>query len=248
MGNFSDKVKIVYLTFVIFFALGVLAYLLDTWGVINMEEYVPFIAEESPLVPADDDDPGLLEWERLQKEETRIEEERIKLEEERLKLEEMLAQIKSREEELGAREEGLSDERRLLEEQQAARFQRQEMIREMATRMTNMPPADAVAIMAGFSNTDLVDVLLQMERNAVQGGQQSIVPFLMTLLPRDRAALLGTLMMDEEARRLPRTDQGGENDLLPDAGDADPLDAVGGDDAANADLNPTEEPDLAAGG
>ena len=234
MGNFSDKVKIVYLTFVIFFALGVLAYLLDTWGVINMEEYIPFLEEESPLVAEDADEPGLLEWERLEKEEIRIEEERIKLEEERLKLEETLAAIKAKEEELAARERGVSEEKQQIAENQAARFQREEMIRNMATRMTNMPPQDAVAIMAGFSNTDLVDVLLQMEDNAVQAGQQSIVPFLMTLLPRDRAALLGTLMMDEEARRLPRTDLGEETvDPGPlEGGEVAPVEDGTGEEAA----------------
>lgn len=232
MGNFSDKVKIVYLTFVIFFALGVLAYLLDTWGVINMEEYIPFLEEESPLVAEDADEPGLLEWERLEKEEIRIEEERIKLEEERLKLEETLAAIKAKEEELAARERGVTEEKEQIAENQAARFQREEMIRNMATRMTNMPPQDAVAIMAGFSNTDLVDVLLQMEDNAVQAGQQSIVPFLMTLLPRDRAALLGTLMMDEEARRLPRTDLGEEQvDPGPADGEIAPVEDGTGDEA-----------------
>ncbi len=233
MGNFSDKVKIVYLTFVIFFALGVLAYLLDTWGVINMEEYIPFLEEESPLVAEDADEPGLLEWERLEKEEIRIEEERIKLEEERLKLEETLAAIKAKEEELAARERGVTEEKEQIAENQAARFQREEMIRNMATRMTNMPPQDAVAIMAGFSNTDLVDVLLQMEDNAVQAGQQSIVPFLMTLLPRDRAALLGTLMMDEEARRLPRTDLGEEPvDPGPADGEIAPVEDGTGEEAA----------------
>lgn len=206
MGNFSDKIKIVYLTFVIFFALGVLAYLLDTWGVINMEEYLPFLAEESPIVAEESDNPTLLEWERLEKEEQRIEAERIKLEEERLKLEEMLAAVKAKEDELTTREQGLSAEKAQIADDEAAKFQRDEMIATMATRMTNMPPQDAVAIMAGFSNTDLVDVLLKMEDNAVQAGQQSIVPFIMTLLPRDRAALIGTLMMDEEARRLPKTE------------------------------------------
>ena len=206
MGNFSDKIKIVYLTFVIFFALGVLAYLLDTWGVINMEEYLPFLEEESPIVSEESDNPTLLEWERLEKEEQRIESERIKLEEERLRLEEMLAAIKAKEDELVTREQGLSAEKAQIADSEAAKFQRDEMIANMATRMTNMPPQDAVAIMAGFSNTDLVDVLLKMEDNAVQAGQQSIVPFIMTLLPRDRAALIGTLMMDEEARRLPKTE------------------------------------------
>ncbi|MCR9143946.1 MAG: hypothetical protein NXI24_16995 [bacterium] len=235
MGNFSDKIKIVYLTFVIFFALGVLAYLLDTWGVINMEEYVPFLEEESPLVAEDADEPGLLEWERLEKEQIRIEEERIKLEEERLKLEETLAAIKAKEEELATRERGVSEERQQIAENKAAEFQRAEMIRNMATRMTNMPPQDAVAIMAGFSNTDLVDVLLQMEANAVQAGQQSIVPFLMTLLPRERAALLGTLMMDEEARRLPRTDIGEADSIQNDvATDGEPAAIEDGTGDANA--------------
>lgn len=234
MGNLSDKFKIGYLSMVILFALGVLVYLLDTWGVINLEEYVPLLADEAPVVPESTDDPTLLEWERLEKEEARIEEERLKLEEERLKLKDMLTDIEAKESELAGRESSLTEARTQFTEEQQAQFQRNQMIADMATRMTNMPPRDAVGIMAGFSNTDLVDVLLKMEENAVLAGQQSIVPFLMTLLPRDRAALVGTLMMDEQARRLPETGGFVDEDVPPEgAGDGA---AVGGgedDDAAN---------------
>ena len=170
MGGLSDKVKIVYLLFVIFFAIGVLLYLLDTWGVIEMEEYLPFVAEEAPVVPQEDDSPTALEWERLKKEEDRLEEERLKLEEERLRLQDALKELESAQEGITARETAYQD---------------------------------------------LVAVLLQMEDNAAQAGQQSIVPFLMTLLPRDRAALISTLMMDEEASRLPSPDPFA---LPPDAG------------------------------
>ncbi len=236
MGNLSDKFKIGYLSIVILFALSVLVYLLDTWGVINLEEYVPLLSEEAPVVPESTDDPTLLEWERLEKEEARIEEERLKLEEERLKLKEMLADIEAKEGELAGRESSLTEARTQFTEEQQAQFKRNEMIADMATRMTNMPPQDAVAIMAGFSNTDLVDVLLQMEENAVQAGQQSIVPFLMTLLPRDRAALVGTLMMDEQARRLPETGGFADEDLPPeDAEDANGAAVGGGEDDGGAE-------------
>ncbi|MCB1315385.1 MAG: DUF4200 domain-containing protein [Leptospiraceae bacterium] len=203
MGNLSDKVKIVYLIMVIVFAMGVFVYLLDSWGIINMEEYIPFLEEESAIVATDDDNPTELEWEKIRKEREKIEEERIALEEHRAEIEELKANLDAREQELTQREKGLEEERERFEASKVEYADRERMIQNMADRITNMPPEDAVAIAGGWSNADLVDVFRQMEADAAEAGTQSIVPYLLTLMPRDRAAVITTLMMDAEATRLP---------------------------------------------
>lgn len=203
MGGLSDKIKIVYLTAVIVFSLGVFTYLLDYWGIINMEEYLPFLTEEADPAPFENDSVTELERQALDKERARIEEERIKLEEERLALQEKQSELERKQQELQERMRGVEAQQKALVEDARAQQDRQRMITAMAQRMSNMPPREAVGIAAGWSNTDLVDVFLQMERSAEDAGTTSIVPFLLTLLPKDRAAMITTLMMDERARSLP---------------------------------------------
>jgi len=85
-------------------------------------------------------------------------------------------------------------------------MRRELLIRNMANRLGSMPPDNAVAIVAGWSNSDLVDVFKQMEKNAADAGQTSIVPFLITKLPGARAQVITNIMMDSEATKLPKTD------------------------------------------
>lgn len=203
MGRFSDKVKIVYLLLVILFSLGVLTYLLDTWGVIRLEEQFPFLKQEPPVVSKDKDSPTLLEIERLKKEKERLDDLETKLKEKELALQEKLAGVKKSEDELKELRKGVEEERKRLAEARKAEMERKELVSKMAERLGNMPPNDAVAIVAGWSNPDLVDVFRQMEQAARREGRQSIVPFLITKLPRERAAVVTTLMMDSEAEKVP---------------------------------------------
>ncbi|MBL8020834.1 MAG: hypothetical protein JNM27_14280 [Leptospirales bacterium] len=203
MSRLSEKIKIVYLTLVILFSLGVFVYLLDTWNVITLRDHIPFLKKEPPIVGDEADDPARIEEDRLRKEEERLKELEIKLKEMEAKLGEENATVKKQSEEIELMRKGLEEERRRLEEAKQAAFKRQKTVKEMATRILNMPPDDAVAILANWSNSDAVDVFLQMERDAEAEGRQSIVPFLLTKLPRERAGLITTLMMDELARKTP---------------------------------------------
>lgn len=203
MGRFSDKVKIVYLLLVILFAGGVLVYLLDTWGVIKLEERFPFLQSKPPIVSQSDDSPTLLEIERLRKEKERLEDVDTQLKERSASLEEKEKEVKKREEELKQLRQGLAEERKKIAEERKAEADRKALVETMAGRLGNMPPNDAVAIVAGWSNSDLVDVFREMERVATAEGRTSIVPFLMTKLPRERAQVVTTLMMDSDANRVP---------------------------------------------
>ena len=167
MGNFSDKIKIFYLTAVILFAMGVFAYLLDSWGVINLENYIPGLSEEAPIVADDADSPGELEWEQLEKERQRIEEERLALEEARLELERGRAELEAEREAFEQEKQALVEERQQFEESRQIHADRERMIANMANRLTSMPPQAAVSIAAGWSNSDLVAVFRQIDRKSV---------------------------------------------------------------------------------
>lgn len=202
MNSLSDKIKIFYLIVVIMFSMAVFAYLLDSWGLINLENYIPGLAEEASLVGSNEDHPTELEWIKLKKEQAHIQEERIKLDEQLLKLEKLREDLKNKEADLAKREKGLEEAKKLFTETKKESFQREKMISEMADRLTSMPPQDAVKILAGWSNTDTVDVFWKMEENSQAAGRQSIVPFLLTLMPSGRAATLTTLMMDAQAQKI----------------------------------------------
>ena len=197
----SEKAKIAYLGLLILFCFGIFVYLLDSWQIINLENYLPALSEEAHLLAEEEDAPSELEWRRLEKEQKRLEEERLDLEEELSQLRKEKEKISEKETELEEKLESFDKEKQAFLETQDAYKDRQKNIRDMATRLQAMPPQDAVEIIANWSNAELLPVLLQMERNAELEGNQSIVPYLLTLMPRERSALVMSLMIDERARK-----------------------------------------------
>ncbi len=207
MGRLSDKIKIIYLLMVILFAMGVFTYLLDTWGIIKLEESIPWLKKDPPRVADSADNPTLIELERLKKERERLKDKETKLSERELALKTREAELTKREEKLQEGHRGLQQEIKKVQQQQAANLKRRNLIRDQAVRFGNMAPQDAVRIMAGLSNSDLVDVLREMERSAAEQGRQSIVPFLLTLLqPPERSQIISALMLDPRAGELPGGD------------------------------------------
>ncbi len=204
MNRFSDKIKIIYLSLVILFSLGVFVYLLDTWGIIRLEEFMPLLSRTPPVVAQDQDSPTELELERINKEREKLEDRERELKELESSLKEQKAELEMKLQEIEELKKGVAEEKSRIAEEKQAQAERSVMIQNMAGRLGAMPPDDAVSIARGWSNTDLVDVFLQMERDAEEAGRPSIVPFLLTKLPRERASIITTLMMDEEARRLPK--------------------------------------------
>ncbi len=198
MGTFSNKIKILYLSLVILFSLGVFLYLLDSWYIINLENYLFGLSEEAPLASQEKDIPSVLEWNRLEKEQRVLADRQLVLAQELSKLEEEKEKLASKEEILQKKIEGLSQEREAFGEAKKEYENYRKNIQAMAERLQAMLPQEAVAIVSNWNNTDLVAVLLQMERNAQQAGDQSIVPYFLTLMPRERSSLLMTLMMDEQ--------------------------------------------------
>lgn len=205
-GTFSDKLKISYLLLVILFCMGVAVYLFDTWGLIKLEEYFPFLKKEAPLVEKSFDSPTLLEREQMKKEEERLEDINLKLQEEKSKLATERDALQKLKNTLAEMRRGLDLEKKKIAESKVDEKRRETLIKNMAGRLTAMRPEDAVAIVEGWSNADVIEVFNEMEKLSVEEGRQSIVPFLITKLPRDRAQIITSLMMDAEASKLPDID------------------------------------------
>ena len=173
MSAISDKAKIAYLSLLIIFCLGIFLYLLDSWQIINLENYLPGLSEEAPLVTEDQDAPSELEWRRLEKEQKRIEEKRLELEEELSQLRNTKEALLEKEDRLEKKLESFEKEKEAFAESQESYKDRQKNITDMAARLQAMPPQDVVEIISNWSNSDLLPVFLQMERNA-QLARQSI--------------------------------------------------------------------------
>ncbi len=198
MSFFSDTFKVLYLVLSIVFFLGVFAYLLDSWQVINLEHYLPMLQEEAPLVEAELDSQEL-EWEKLRKEEARIEEERLELEEALGALKLAEEHIEKKRAALDKRLDSFQKEKEAFARAKKAHLKKQKLAEDTAERLQSMPPEDAVEILESLHNTELISVFLAMERKAQREGQASIVPYLLSLMPSKRAALIMSLMMDEKA-------------------------------------------------
>ncbi len=194
----SSKIKIVYLLALILFCIGIFLYLLDSWQILNIENFLPSLSKKAPLVSQNTDAPTELEWKRLEKDQDKLERQRIELEEELARIQKEKKVLNTREEELGEKIDGFEKEKKNFENAKNNYRARQKNIEDMAARLQAMPPQEAVEIVSNWNNNDLVSVLLQMEKNSEIAGEASIVPYLLTLVSRERAALLMTLMLEEK--------------------------------------------------
>ena len=96
----------------------------------------------------------------------------------------------------------LQDEREaFLNEQILVDLEKQEQntydikITDVATQISGMPPQTAAELLNLQDDLQVVDVFKKMEEIAVAAGQASTVPFLLTLLEREKAARIQTLML-----------------------------------------------------
>jgi flagellar protein FlbB len=196
----SPKVKLFYIIFLIFFLIGIYLYLLDSWGIISLKNYLPFLEKEPPVVDQTQANQLLLEKERLEKEKEILEEEKLKVNELKLKLDEQQKNLQDKEKELQEQNANLEKQKQKLQEVENARRERNKMIEDMARRLNAMPPANVIEIIQGWKNIDIVDVFLKMEQIAEEEGTPSIVPYLISQLPPERASVITSLMLDEGIR------------------------------------------------
>lgn len=96
----------------------------------------------------------------------------------------------------------LQDEREaFLNEQILVDLEKQEQnsydikITDVATQISGMPPQTAAELLNLQDDLQVVDVFKKMDQIAAAAGQASTVPFLLTLIEREKAARIQTLML-----------------------------------------------------
>jgi len=139
---------------------------------------------------AADDDPMLLDRERLAKQQ-----DSLALRQQELDTREAALNLK--EKELNQLGQDLNDRQAALEAQQKALIDAQKSLddrrvklEQNAVYLTSMAPAKAIAILAKQDDQYVIDTFRTVEAQAKKGGTDSIVPIWLSLMPPERAATL----------------------------------------------------------
>ncbi len=191
----ANKRLVTLLLLLIVFLSGAIFYFLDIIGVIKAESVLPFLASKNPAVIEDADFPTEVEKLEYRKWQEKL----IEKEEALAKLEsELASKVSDTEQKLREIEElkeGIIAERKKLEMLTRDWDDRQKKIKELAEKVTNMPPEKAREMMQNWRDFDIIEVLRQMDKDAATEGNPSITPYLLTLFTPERRAEITRKML-----------------------------------------------------
>ncbi len=89
---------------------------------------------------------------------------------------------------LAEREKQLSEREKLLNQQTKEGDDRMRRLEQMSRQFLGMPPKDAVNVMLAMNVQEVIDVMKITEAMARQAGEDSIVPYWLSIMPPDKAA------------------------------------------------------------
>ena len=182
------------------FILFLLLIVLTLGGVIWFD-YLGLVDAKSMLAPvysligvqkrsmvANADDPNLLDRERLAKQEEALtlrqqdlDARDAALSQKEKQLNQLGADLNDKDAALTAREKAFNDRVKALDN-------RNVNLTQNATYLTNMPPANSVAILLKMGDQDIIDLLRIVEQQARAAGTDSVVPLWLSMMPADKAA------------------------------------------------------------
>ena len=195
MKNISEKARIIYVVILIIFISIFGMFWLDHIGLLDLDSRFQKFKKEPPLVlHATDDEPSLVEREEFNKQILLLNERIEELNRRELLLSEMEDELEAEKEKFAEAKRGLELEKKRFEDSRRQHAGYEKNVTVLANKMANMPPEQSVNIMLTWEDTLIIDVLRQMDRNAEEGGQASITPFLLTLMPGERAGRIMYLM------------------------------------------------------
>lgn len=97
--------------------------------------------------------------------------------------------LKDKETQLLGVEKQLKEREKKTAQNELEKIKRSERVKQVAEQLMNMPPKDAVPRLEEQSDDLLViDILQAMDAIAIDQGKRSIVPYLLSLMKKDRAA------------------------------------------------------------
>ena len=195
MARISNKSKVLYLIVLILFVSVFGIFWLDFIGLLNLQTHMSkYKKPESFVVDANDDSPTLVAREEFRKEQQRLLERIQELDKREMKISEDEKLLMAELEKIEEMRRGLDVEKRKLENEKNKHAGYKENVSKLAEKLFNMPPKDSVDIMVNLEDALLIDILRQMDVDAARRGSGSITPYLMTLMPKEKASRIMYLM------------------------------------------------------
>jgi len=168
---------------------------LDYIGLINLDSHISKHKKPAPLVvDASDDEPSLIEREEFKKEHQRLQERIQELDKREFRVAEEEKRLIDEREKIDEMKRGIELEAKKLDNEKKQHSGYKKNVIVLADKLFNMPPQDSVGIMVGFEDTLLIDILRQMDDDAARRGGATITPYLMTLMPKEKASRIMYLM------------------------------------------------------
>jgi flagellar protein FlbB len=174
-----------------------------TLGGIIWFDYLGIVDAKSAIAPvyrvlgvqkrstvASADDPNLLDKERLSKSQDALALQRQDLDARDAALAAKEKQLNQLGQDLSDKEAALTAREKAFNERAKAFENRRVNLAQNATYLTNMPPANSVAILAKMGDQDVIDLFRIVDQQAQKAGTDSVVPLWISMLPADRAATL----------------------------------------------------------
>ncbi|ASV12603.1 MULTISPECIES: periplasmic-type flagellar collar protein FlbB [Leptospira] len=190
MASLSDKARAIYLVLLILFLLGIGFFVFDYFQIINAAELLPFLRKEPALVNQDNESPTELQKLEFSKAQERLAEEFDELEKRKTELLTEKGKLDAEMEKLEEMRKGLVTKEKEMKSADSEKNSRQKLVKVLADKVGNMPPDSAVGMLVNWPDGDIIDVFIQMDKDAEDDGRPTITTYLLTLFPADRRAMI----------------------------------------------------------
>lgn len=195
MRGVSEKSKMLYLVLLIFFLSAIGVFWLDYIGLINISNFArQFRSSSESVMETSGDVPSLVQREEFLKEKDRLVERIEDLDKREALLAEREGDLNTEKNRLDEVKKGLELERKKLEDDKKKYSGYRKNVEVLADKMGNMPPDESVKIMEKWEDPLIIDVLRQMDADALTQGRASITAYLITLFQKEKASRILYLM------------------------------------------------------
>jgi len=185
-----DTRKIVMAVLLNLFLGAVLLYVLDMTGAMTFESIMSSIGlSEGEAIKIEDR--FLLEREELNKQWLVLSLKEKEYDDKIHQLKTNDQRLKDKEDQLKGLEKQLREREKKAAETEMEKVRRSERVKLVAEQLMNMPPKDAVPrLEAQTDDLLIIDILQAMDAIAADQGKRSIVPYLLSLMKGERAAVI----------------------------------------------------------
>lgn len=173
-------------------------YFFDFMQIINYRQLFSQIRGQNNSQIIKIEDPLLLEKEELAKKWELVTIKQTELSNEQNIILSNQLELENEKNKLNENREAFLNEQTLVKIEQDEKETYDIKITDVATQIAGMPPQTAAELLNLQDDLQVVDILKKMDQLAAEDGQASTVPFLLTLMEREKAARVQSLMLVNE--------------------------------------------------